>query len=238
VIALRLALAMLLAGIGTVLPSPAHAAKKVIGADCDVGGCQCMLSSLTVQDVEVLTGEQAPAGAGDMTLVMAFGEMTWVAKTPGEIHRNFGGSGDCPIDPFPGPGADSGPRDGVWEITTDVVDLSQCPMAAMFGVDPPVTQRMTIIWDGRFDPNKYMPTNTHFIQWSRIDDANWRGTLGPVGGLIATTMRAQLVDRETIRGWGDVETSGLAREATKCMSLQSGYTARWVSDIAVDGAQP
>ena len=224
----RLVLMTLLGIAGLALPTAAAAAKKIVAADCGVGGCRCMLSSLTLDQVELLTGEPAPEGAEGMTFVMAFGLMQWSAKSPQEIHGYFGGSGTCPIELFPS--ASYGPRDGVWEFRTSTPDLSNCPAAAMYAVDPPRTERRTIVWGGRFDPNKYMPTATHYVRWSRMDDSNWRGTLGPVGGAMNTTMRARLVNPKTIRGWTDVITAADVARRTQCVSAQSDYSAHWLSD--------
>lgn len=225
--ACRLVLVTLLAIAAPALPTSATAAKKIIAADCGVGGCRCLLSSMTLEQVELLTGEPPPAGAEGMTFVMAFGLMQWSPKSPQEIHGYFGGSGSCPIELFPS--ASYGPRDGVWEFRTTPPDLSNCPAAAMYGVDPPRRERRTIVWGGRFDPNKYMPTATHYVRWSRMDDSNWRGTLGPVGGPMSTTMRARLVDPKTIHGWTDVITAADVARRTRCISAQSDYSAHWIS---------
>lgn len=223
----RLVLVSLLGIAGLVLPTSASA-KKIVVAECGVGGCRCMLSAMTLDQVTVMTGEPAPAGAEGMTLVMGFDQMMWSSKTPKEIHGYYGGSGNCPIELFPS--AAQGPLDGVWEFRTKTPDLSGCPLAAMYGVDPPKTGRTTIAWGGRFDPNKYMPTATHFVRWSRMNDTNWRGTLGPSGGPISTTMRARLVNPKTIRGWTDVVAKAEMMHMAKCFSVQSDYSAHWISE--------
>lgn len=225
----RLLLVSLLGIAGFLLPTSASAAKKIVAAECGVGGCRCMLSSMTLDQVELLTGESAPAGAERMTLVLGFDQMMWSSKTPKEIHGYFGGSGNCPIELFPS--AAQGPLDGVWEFRTNTPDLSGCPLAMMYGVDPPRTGRTTIVWGGRFDPNKYMPTATHFVRWSRINDTNWRGSIGPLsGGPANTIMRARLVNPKTIRGWTDVVVNAEMMRQVKCFSIQSDYSAHWISD--------
>ncbi|MGY0610833.1 hypothetical protein [Luteimonas sp. A501] len=241
-----------LLGLGALLATPsAQAEKKIVAADCDVGGCRCMLSSLTVEDVEVLTGEAAPAGAADMTFVMAFGEMTWVAKSTKEIHRNFGGSGDCPIELFPG--ADHGPRDGIWEFVSTPMDLARCPLLARSGIPmamgTPTTGDVPITWNGSFHPDRYMTVPEEYLRWTRIDAGNWRGVMfddlaTQVGGIlkIGIDARARLVDSEHVHGWiaysSQVEESGplgaLMKNSPGMMEsmacdTRAEYTGRWKS---------
>ena len=227
----RLALVTLLGMVALALPTSAAAAKKVVVADCGVGGCRCMLSTLGVDEVELLTGEPAPAGAEGMTLVAAFDQMVWSPKSPKEIDGYFGGSGNCPIELFPGTGANKGPRDGVWEFHNSEIDTSGCPLAALAGRKPATVARKRIVWGGRFDPKKYYePHVVNLMRWTRLNDANWRGVvnlpMGPVGGAV----RVQLVNPTTFRGWNETTLSGEEAEESRCFTLQSDFTARWVSE--------
>lgn len=226
----RLVLLTLLGIAALALPATGYAAKKVLVADCGVGGCRCLLSPLTVDEMELLTGEAAPPGAEKMTMVTAFDQMVWSPKSPKEIHGYFGGSGACPIELFPN--AAEGPRDGVWEFRSSALDLSKCPMAAMFGAEPPQTHRATIAWGGRFDPKRFWtPESANFVQWSRIDGKNWRGAVTlPTGGPLSTAMRVRLINPVTIRGWNEVLVSDNAANLAGCFAANSNFTARWIGD--------
>lgn len=243
----RFVLALLVGVAGMAIAGPAQAAKKVMVADCGVGGCRCMMSGLTLDDVQVMTGETPPPGAADMTFVMAFGDMHWVPKPLKEIHRNFGGSGDCPIEVFPTAGNAKGPRDGIWVFEDHPADMSQCPLMKMGGgvagaeVDGPKAGDVPIRWGGKFHPDKYFPKVPGALHWVRMDVNSWRGELADVNttaaaDIVSIVLHSSLVRDDLIRGSLSYR-SGMDKlmkdmpqiaAMYKC-EFRTEYTGRWKS---------
>ncbi|HUH89553.1 MAG TPA: hypothetical protein VLZ76_02690 [Lysobacter sp.] len=235
-------------GLAGLLVAPsAQAEKKVMVADCEVGGCRCMLSATTVMDIETLTGEAAPPGAAGMTLVVAFDDMVWSPKTPKELHRIFGGSGDCPIELFPSTGNVGGPRDGIWVFEDHPADMSRCPLMKMGNaiagveVDGPEGGDVPIRWRGQFHPDKYFPKVPGALRWVRIDDRNWRGELDSVNGtaaadIVSVVLHSSLVRDDLIRGSLSYRSNmdKLMKDMPqiapmyKC-EFRTEYTGRWKS---------
>lgn len=208
--------------------------RKAMVAACDAGGCRCMVSSLTVEEMEVMFGELAPANAADQVLVFASGGVSWVASPFRDIHRSFGGSGECPIELFPlaAAKADDGariPRDGMWEMRNVTADYSGCPRAAQFHQPAPEKKRIRINWGGRFDPGRSFPPIPG-ITWSKVDDNYWVGRRDYSGFVVL--QHARLVDSRTIRVTGDVQVPQQVQRMVnvRCMFAQADYSLHWIGE--------
>lgn len=144
--------------IAGVLSSSLQADIRI--ATCAAGeGCTCALSPITINDldlleVEIIGGAQASDPTRD---VMVFeyrqNRASWVSVTPGEIHRQFGGEGDCPIELFPEE-PPLVPLDGTWLWRSLNEAVTGCPalMAEALTASRPETLSVRVAWDGRFDP--------------------------------------------------------------------------------------
>jgi len=70
-----------------------------------------------------------------------------------EVHRTFGGRGECPADPER---AELIPLDGTWLWRTLSETTTGCPpmLAASLAASRPETLSTRVVWDGRFDPRQ------------------------------------------------------------------------------------
>ncbi|MGV8942209.1 MAG: hypothetical protein ACOH1P_11880 [Lysobacter sp.] len=233
---------------GLLAAPNAQAEKKVMVADCEVGGCRCMLSPNTVADIQILTGEAPPPGAAGMTLVVANDDLVWSPKTPREVHRIYGGSGDCPIEVFPAASTQrGGPRDGVWVFKEHAADMSRCPLMKMAGafagaeVDGPKMGDVPIRWNGRFHPDKYFPQMPGGLRWVRVDDNNWRGELTDANAtaaasIVSLVLHSSLVRDDLIRGSLSYKSNmdTLMKDVPQVAAMykcefRTEYTGRWKS---------
>ncbi|MFN3609261.1 MAG: hypothetical protein ACK4Y9_09370 [Hyphomonas sp.] len=157
------------------LTFPAHA--EFVIAKCSIAaGCQCKLADVTVADMELITGEKAPKGAKDQTLVMVPGrDPYWTAGDRTEINVTYGGMGQCDVQLFDA----MAPEDGNWTIQIAATDLSACPMLRGKGVDMGGLKSASrnIQWGGKFHPSKLADAGNVEQRWSKVGENSWRGTM-------------------------------------------------------------
>ncbi|WP_146186111.1 hypothetical protein [Pontivivens insulae] len=172
-----------------MLPAAAMAQneQKMLYAQCSAGqGCECQLSNVTLTEAAVLLA--VPRPQGEFTLVREGNALTLDPRSIDDLHRSYGGSGQCEIDLFPNePDGGSGgivPRDGLWQIALDDVQLTQCnPMVSQMltasGVlnQPPQSHR--IEWGGEFDPRQLDRMNEpgQRIEWRRSGPNSFTGEI-------------------------------------------------------------
>lgn len=158
--------------------APALALAQTGGAICREGqGCICL--SLDTGLLPVITGAES---LGDITLP----ETIVVDRTNNatirtrrsihEVHRAFGGPGECPIDEPPGPIV---PLDGTWQWRTLGETTGGCPpmMVASLAASREETLSTRVVWDGRFDPQG-LASSLPAPQMSGMSPFEWR-ELGP-----------------------------------------------------------
>lgn len=124
------------------------------GATCTIGGgCSCFV----VEDAgifPILLGETAAGQVGlSENIVMDRSTNTTFRTTRslGEVHRSFGGSGDCPRQEEP---ETITPLDGTWRWRTLGETTRGCPdmLAAALAANREETLAQRVMWDGAFHP--------------------------------------------------------------------------------------
>lgn len=169
--------ALMLVFIAWALVASTPARAEFVIAKCTVsGGCTCRLSDLSVDDLELITGERTPDGARDMTLVHVEGrDPYWTRADRTRINVLHGGAGQCDVQLFP----PMTPEDGQWRIAAEPTDLSRCPMLRGKGLDTGGMQSATrnIQWGGSFHPSKLMDAGNAPVQWRKTGDNSWQGVM-------------------------------------------------------------
>ena len=135
--------------------APTLAQSQTGGAICREGqGCTCL--SLDTGLLPVITGAE---GIGDTALPDTIivdrtnNATVRTRRSIHEVHRAFGGQGDCPGDAPPDPIL---PLDGTWQWRSLSETTSGCPpmMAAAITASRTETLSNRVVWDGRFDPRR------------------------------------------------------------------------------------
>jgi len=162
----------------TFLPMEARAQGATGGAVCRAGqGCTCL--SMDTGLLPILLGAE---GLGDMTLpeTIVIDRSTNTTfrtrRSTGEVHRAFGGQGECPIDETPGPIV---PLDGTWQWRTLSETTTGCPAMLAAGLAASRTETLStrVTWDGRFDPQR-LAASLPAPEMSGMSPYEWR-ELGP-----------------------------------------------------------
>lgn len=195
---------LVMALVALFAAAPALAQEKLTVAECSAGGCRCALSSLTMQEAEVVLGTPAPAGT--TTLVRYDGTYIWSPLSLTEIDLAAGGDGECPLELFDA----LVPEDGQWIGTVTDRHVSQCPPGLDAALEP-VTEAMVfprdIAWGGSFHPDRIrMEGTARAIDWTRLSDTRFTGT-GPAASeagmssmvRIGVTYEAELIDPRLVR---------------------------------------
>jgi hypothetical protein len=145
---------LLLAVAFAALPNLALA--KMGGAVCRTGqGCTCF--DVTDSGLfPVLLGDTA-LGTISLTENLVIDRSTntifRTTRALDEVHRSFGGQGECPMDPER---AELIPLAGTWQWRTRNETTTGCPpmMAAALAASRPETISTRVIWEDGFDPRE------------------------------------------------------------------------------------
>lgn len=158
-------------GLLAVLATPALAG----GAICRQGqGCTCM--SLDTGLLPVLLGSGDTLGdlTPSETIVIDRSTNTTfrTRRTPQEVHRSFGGSGECPVDAGPAPLV---PLDGTWQWRTLGETATGCPpmMAGMLASSRAEAPAARVAWEGRFHPHR-LASSLPQPEMSGMSPYEWR----------------------------------------------------------------
>lgn len=127
---------------------------------CKLGGCECMASPHSAEDIINVAGFEAigpePIDPTVSTLVVDFDHnyVYWSDASREQIDRAYSGRGECPIKLFME--EEIVPRDGLWRWNTVATSVQGCPpmLADMMG-DPTGlgdSHSARVRWNGRFDP--------------------------------------------------------------------------------------
>lgn len=136
------------------LATPAYAAGEtpppVIFADCHEGGCRCIESPLSITEMELVLGVEAPAGLEQQIVVDFYGnELSWSQISIAELDLISGGDGTCSAE------APLLPEDGVWSSHSRFVTLSCGAATEMLraSTEPHLNDDAAphVIWGGVFD---------------------------------------------------------------------------------------
>ena len=138
---------------------PALAQADTLVAICETGGCICSASPLSTEEIMFIAGDtlmsDIPGDPDRETLVYEpdRGILSWVDARGADIHRSFGGAGDCPVDAR-GDAASITPLDGIWKWRTLGESTSGCPaiLGAMLATSGVEFIQTRVLWDGEFDP--------------------------------------------------------------------------------------
>ena len=167
---------VLFAALLGTLPALAHA--RTGGAICREGqGCVCL--SLDTGLLPVILGSD---GIGDTTLpdtIIVDRTNNATIRTPRsihEVHRAYGGQGECPSDEPPGPIL---PLDGVWQWRSLSETASGCPpmLAAAITASRSETLANRVVWNGGFHP-RVLAESLPAPEMSGMSPYEWR-ELGP-----------------------------------------------------------
>lgn len=145
----------------TLFQAPGAARADTVVAICRTGGCECLLSPLTAEELADFAGEffgsDTPVDRTRDTLVYEpeLGIVSWVDAPRGDINRSFGGTDECPIELFPEDEA-MVPLDGMWQWRTLGETTSGCPpmLAGALAASRVETLTTRVTWDGGFDPRR------------------------------------------------------------------------------------
>jgi len=198
----------------SLLGAPLLAEGNVVLAECDEGGCSCLLTDLSISDATIVLGQAPPAGATDPVLVESDGEYTWSALPVEDIDLVFGGTGECLLALFPA----IVPLDGSWLGTVgERVVGANCPAGVSGMLDPMlagINERRQVVWDGVFHPVKigdgHGPSG---IVWTMITEDRFSGVqqfpnLG-TAGRISANWTSIIKDPEYIRSNVDISILGI-----------------------------
>ncbi|MBW7057327.1 hypothetical protein KY389_11585 [Paracoccus bogoriensis] len=139
----------------TALPGLA-AAEGMGGAICRAGqGCSCFV----VNDAglfPVILGDTAAgqvALAENLVIDRSSNTTFRTRRSLSEVHRSFGGRGECPSDPEP---EEIVPLDGLWQWRATGQRLTNCPMMleAMIAAGSDEVPPVRIAWGGVFHPER------------------------------------------------------------------------------------
>lgn len=149
-------------------------AQYVQTATCGSSGCTCRVSTMTVDDVEMVLGAPAVTGAIDMILVEDDTGFSWQNLTPAQLDRKYGGTGSCPVRV-----ADhSGLEDGLWQISVGTTDTSACKMVnGQIAAGGMTGQSRNIVWGSEFHPDKLFVESVGMVRWSKTGLQTWRGVV-------------------------------------------------------------
>lgn len=161
-----------------VIAAPTLAMSQTGGAICRTGqGCVCL--SLDTGLLPVIMGAE---GVGDTALPdtiivdRSANATIRTGRSIHEVHRAYGGQGDCPSDDPPGPIV---PLDGTWQWRTLGETTSGCPamLAGALASSRVETLSNRVVWDGRFDPRR-LADSLPAPEMSGMSPYEWR-ELGP-----------------------------------------------------------
>jgi hypothetical protein len=160
--------------IWTFLNATMAQAQYVQTAICGSSGCTCSVSTVTIDDVELVLGAPAVEGAIDMILVEDDTGFSWQNLTPAQLDRKYGGTGSCPLQV-----ADSsGLEDGLWQISVGTTDTSECKMVGgQIAAAGMIGQTRDIVWDSEFHPDKLFSESVGMVRWSKTGLQTWRGVV-------------------------------------------------------------
>ncbi|MFN3954790.1 MAG: hypothetical protein ACK4LQ_10080 [Pararhodobacter sp.] len=166
------------------LHAPGIARAGTVVAICKSGGCQCLLSPLTTEELAAFAGEifggDTPVDRTRDTLVYEpdLGIVTWVDAPRGAINRSFGGTDECPIELFPEPET-MVPLDGTWQWRTLGETALGCPpmLAGALAASRVETLTTRVNWNGRFDPRR-LASSLPQPEMAGMSPYEWRET-GP-----------------------------------------------------------
>lgn len=137
-----------------LLAMPAMVQAQVGGAVCRMmAGCICFDAGDT--GLLPILRDELNAVPGPQTLVMDRSTNTTyrTARSLAEVHRAYGGQGDCPADPER---AELIPRDGQWRWRTLGETTDGCPamLAGMLASSRVEAMTTRVVWGGSFDPQR------------------------------------------------------------------------------------
>jgi hypothetical protein len=164
--------------VALVTSVPSQAQPQTGGAICREGqGCVCL--SLDTGLLPVIMGAD---GIGDTTLPDTIivdrtnNATIRTGRSIHEVHRAYGGQGECPADEPPGPIM---PLDGTWQWRTLSETTSGCPpmMAGAIAASRTETLSTSVVWEGGFDPRR-LAASLPAPEMSGMSAYEWR-ELGP-----------------------------------------------------------
>jgi hypothetical protein len=170
-------LALSFATLPAMLPGAAFA--QMGGATCTAGaGCRCFV----VEDTglfPILLGETAAGQVAlreNIVLDRSSNTTFRTSRALSDVHRSFGGNGDCPSDDPPG---DILPLDGTWIWRTLGEETRGCPamMAASLAAGRQETLVQNVIWNGAFHPGR-LSENLPQPDMAEMQTYEWR-KIGP-----------------------------------------------------------
>jgi hypothetical protein len=158
--------------------APTLAQSQTGGAICREGqGCVCL--SLDTGLLPVIMGAE---GVGHValpdTIILDRTNNATIrtGRSIHEVHRAYGGQGECPDDAPPGPIM---PLDGMWQWRTLSETTSGCPPMLTAAITAWRTETLStrVVWDGGFDPRR-LAVSLPAPEMSGMSPYEWR-ELGP-----------------------------------------------------------
>lgn len=158
--------------------APTFVAAQTGGAICREGqGCVCL--SMDTGLLPVLMGAE---GLGDMTLPDTIvvdrtnNATIRTQRSTAEVHRAYGGQGECPVDDAPGPIV---PLDGTWQWRTLSENTAGCPpmLAGALATSRVETLNNRVVWNGVFNP-RHLADSLPAPELGGMSPYEWR-ELGP-----------------------------------------------------------
>jgi hypothetical protein len=188
------------------LPAPARAEApvgtggKAIYADCKTGGCRCVLTPLTAEEVSIVVGTEPPAGVRDMVIVSYDNTFFWSPQSLEDIDSMMGGDGRCDLEVF----SPVTPRDGQWTGRVRTTKISGCPKEiaqSLPGMVSGLVFSRRVEWGGVFHPAQLnMNPSEQVVDWTEIGPTMFQGRLVPPQQndmlKVSGTLTSSLVDED------------------------------------------
>ena len=212
------------------LAAPALAESGMI-ANCKEGGCTCVITAGTQEELAVLYGLEEPPSAESMVVLAPDIEPFWSGVSPGDLDLNYNGDGTCEMALFD----DVVPKDGQWAGTVVAEKVEGCPAQMAPALKEATVAMATtrqIAWGGSYHPDKLRDDQKgkSVFTWTDKGGGAWTGvsTLnqsGPLALNITTTSRIEAEDSITAgmqitigMKAGDATAAGILKSAglTNC----------------------
>lgn len=189
-------------------------AENVVVATCGDGGCDCLLSEMSVEEAELLLGEDAPEGSEPL-IVDADGVFDWSRVSSSDLDHVYGGNGNCELAFFPA----IEPADGTWQGTAQPRQVSGCPRGVDGAIAPKlsgINETHVMLWENVFHPSK-ISHGVSTIVWKKINDDHYSGYQplpAPTPALKVTAVwDSEILDPEYVRSVVDIRLSSSLPQA-------------------------
>ncbi len=190
-------------------------AENVVVATCGDGGCNCLLSDMSVEEAELLLGEDAPEGSEPL-IFDAEGIFDWSQVSSSDLDILYGGNGNCELAFFPA----IEPEDGTWQGTAQPRQVSGCPPGVDGAIAPAlggISEQHAMRWEGVFHPSK-ISHGASTIVWKKITDDRYSGyqpMAAPNPALKVTAVwDSEILDPEYVRSAVNIRLSSSLPQAS------------------------